>query len=154
VRRFFVETTHDQALLPTAQKRIIQQNGSWKKLEWIWSWYWVHNKIQPQVQFWSGSWKRKFRCWFRFRFCKSDPVMVLGNFGLKAVVNCQLTLDVDHFFPKRNIFQKIVNLVLELGLGSSSRTRSGFQFQKSRAGSDLVLGNQNQTNGNLTGQTR
>jgi hypothetical protein len=74
--------------------------------------------------------KRKFKN----RFCKSDPVMVLGNFGLKPVVNCQLTLAVDHFFPKINNFQKIVNLVLELGLGSSSRpsissrTRSGFQF--------------------------
>jgi hypothetical protein len=80
--------------------------------------------------------------------------MVLGNFGLKPVVNCQLTLDVDHFFPKRNIFQKIVNPVLELFLGSGSRTGSGFQFQKSRAGSNLVLGNRNQTNGNLNDQTR
>jgi hypothetical protein len=62
------------------------------------------------------------------------PVMVVGNFGLKPVVNCQLTLAVDHFFPKRNNFKKIVDLVLELGLGSSSRpsissrTRSGSQF--------------------------
>jgi hypothetical protein len=103
--------------------------------------------------------------------------MVVGNFGLKPVVNCQLTLAVDHFFPKRNNFQKIVDLVLELGLGSSSRpsissrTRSGFQFFVPELGpvlnrglgsssknqepvSDLVLGNGNQTNGNLRGQTR
>jgi hypothetical protein len=111
--------------------------------------------------------------------------MVLGTFGLKPVVNCQLTLVVDHFFPKRNNSQKIVYLVLELGLavpvpdlvsgpiknlvpvlepglgtnfcsriGSSIKPGFGFQFQKSRAGSDLVRGNWNQTNDNLRGQTR
>jgi hypothetical protein len=94
----------------------------------------------------SSSWKRKFRCWFQFRFYKSDPVMVLGNFGLKPMVNCQLTLVVDHFFPKRNNPQKIVNLVLELGLVSnskpsiSSRTRSGFYFFFPELGPVLNLG--------------
>ncbi len=84
------------------------------------------------------------------------------------MVNCQLTLVLDHFFPHKKYFSKIVVRVLELGLVPVQDLVSGpienqvqvlepgpvpifnpelgpgLNFPKIRPGSNLVLGNLNQ----------